>query len=171
MGLDESPGWSWKLGDIDLATQPVDKRRLGVVFQSYELFPHLTAEENIAFAAEARGLGKQETQTKIAKLLKSLDLERARATRAIHLSGGEKQRVALARALVGNPIALLLDEPFSALDEELKAQARTLVGDVTKDLQIPVLMITHDQRDLNVLSTRAYRLKSGRIVSLTEQQS
>lgn len=153
----------WSVNGIDLAALPVRDRRLGVVFQSYDLFPHLTARGNIQFAADARGLTRKESEHLIDELIGELRME-AFIDRKVNLcSGGEKQRVALARAMVGRPRILLLDEPFSALDEELRAEARALVKTLISRFQIPTLLVTHDPRDVQALANKISHISNGRI--------
>lgn len=163
MGLDVCPGFSWELNGTDLGKLTVPERRLGVVFQNLELFPHMTAEQNILFAASVRGIQDQRARSALDKLSYSLGIEKTLKTFAGNLSGGERQRVALARALIGDPRALLLDEPFSALDEGLKLEARSLLKQVLQDLRVPTLLITHDIRDTVDLASRTYSLVSGRL--------
>ncbi len=165
IGLEDCKTLSWVVHGNDLAELSVADRRLGVVFQNFELFPHMSAEENILFAAKARGLSPEQSRKALEDLIGELALQRVRITRASLLSGGEKQRVALARALIGKPRFLLLDEPFSALDEELKVEARALVKSVIERHQIPTLLITHDPRDLEALATSVTQIRNGRIVS------
>jgi sulfate transport system ATP-binding protein/putative spermidine/putrescine transport system ATP-binding protein len=171
-GLEDCTGWSWEFRGQDLATLSPAKRKLGVVFQSYELFPHLTAEKNILFAAQARKISTDRAQAKLKQLVEILQLSKCLNRRAELLSGGEKQRVALARALMGEPQFLLLDEPFSALDEDLRAEARQLVKAVITKAQIPALLITHDRNDLEVLAENVVEIRDGHLVGrLTELDS
>ena len=162
-GLEPCPSLIWDFSGEDIAKLPVRDRRLGVVFQSYELFPHMTASENILFAAEARGLKASERQRELARLTEELGLSPFLNTRAAVLSGGEKQRVALGRALIGNPRFLLLDEPFSALDEDLKQGARNLVKRVIAERGLATLLITHDPRDRDELATQVSQIRNGRL--------
>lgn len=163
VGLESCVGWSWELKGRNLALLPAPERRLGVVFQSYELFPHLTAKENIYFAARARKIPAKNADDKFHELQEILQLSAFVDRRVEVISGGEKQRTALARALMGDPQFLLLDEPFSALDEELRVEARRLVRHVISHSKIPALLITHDQRDLDALANQVNRISRGRL--------
>ncbi len=164
IGLEACRGFSWDFKGEDLARLPVPARRLGVVFQSLELFPHMTARENIAFAADARGIAAGEARARLAELSLLLDLDQALDRRATLLSGGERQRVALARAVIGKPRILLLDEPFSALDVDRRAEARKLVERVIEAERIPAVLITHDRGDLDALAVKVTEIREGRIV-------
>src|SRR5262249_20906512 len=144
IGLEECRGLKWTFGGEDLAALPVPQRRLGVLFQSLELFPHMTARENIEFAAAAARLEGAVVKERLSQLTEDLRMNSYLARKAHLLSGGEAQRVALARAVIGGPRFLFLDEPFSALDAELKSDARTVVKKVIEKYQIPTLLITHD---------------------------
>lgn len=174
LGLDAADELEWLIpkkdkGVDDLAKLTVPKRRLGVVFQHGELFGHMTARENIEFAAEAaiktRGLTRERADENIARFISRLRLENAENRLARLLSGGERQRVALARALIGEPRMLLLDEPFSALDSENRQEARALVRSVLEEIQIPAILVTHDESDLAGFSGKISRIENGRIVS------
>jgi ABC-type sugar transport system ATPase subunit len=164
IGLEPCPGLTWTFQGTDLAQLPPPERRLGVVFQSLELFPHLTAEENIFFAARARKMPAQETNQKLSELVKDLSLENCLHRKAALLSGGEAQRAALARAVIANPRFLFLDEPFSSLDSELKGEARALVKRVIARLEIPTLLVTHDADDLKALADQVVQIRSGRLI-------
>lgn len=161
IGLEPCPSLSWKFKDLDLAKLSVSEKKLGVVFQSYELFPHLTAKENIKFAATARNVSSAEK--KIEDALDVLELVSVADRKVQVLSGGEKQRVALARAMIGEPRILLMDEPFSALDEELRDQAREYLKRIIEVHSIPVLLITHDRHDVEALAQHQIKLKNGKL--------
>jgi ABC-type Fe3+/spermidine/putrescine transport system ATPase subunit len=152
IGLENVKSLSWKFYDQDLALLPVERRRLGVVFQTWDLFPHMTAEENVIFAARARSLGASTFQERWAWIRKTLRMDSFLRTPAESLSGGEKQRTALARAIIAKPRMLLLDEPFSALDEPLREAARDLLKAVVMEDQVPALLVSHDSRDLEKLA-------------------
>jgi ABC-type sulfate/molybdate transport systems ATPase subunit len=164
LGLDKpEPGFTWKFGDVDLASLSTPERRLGVVFQTLELFPHMTARENIWFAVEARGIPRARAEGHLQSLSETLALGGFLERRTSVLSGGERQRVALARALIGEPRLLFLDEPFSALDAGLRSEARSLVKRVIEREKIPTVLITHDPEDLGVLATRVTKIDNGRL--------
>lgn len=165
IGLEECPGLSWTFKGEDLAKLPIPDRRLGVVFQTPELFPHMSAEENVLFAARARRLPREEVTGRLGTLARALRLDGLLGREARVLSGGEAQRVAIARALIGKPRFLFLDEPFSSLDAELKAEARKLVKDVIRDMAVPTLLITHDPDDLAALADQVVKIESGRLIS------
>lgn len=163
-GLIPCPGMRWTFGDVDLAKLDVRERRLGIVFQTLELFPHMTAEENIFFAARARKIPMAEARKDVVELAKDLKILDCLSRSVQILSGGERQRVALARAIVGRPRMLLLDEPFSSLDIQLRDDARRVVKDVIEKRSIPTLLITHDETDLRVLANQINHIHRGRLV-------
>lgn len=162
IGLEPCPGLKWRMGDVDLAALPPPERRLGVVFQNLELFPHMTAEENILFAARARGI--EDAQLKLDGIAEDLRMTGYLKRKAAVLSGGEAQRVALARAVIGDPRFLFLDEPFSSLDAELRGEARDLVKRLITRLRIPTLLVTHDREDLKALADSVVKIQAGKIV-------
>ena len=164
IGIHQPKNWSWKFNGIDLAKLKISERRLGVVFQNYELFPHLSAEENIKIVFEARRDGN--FKTAVESFVDRLNLKSCWSTKAADLSGGEKQRVALLRALICEPQILLLDEPFSALDSASRAQARILVKSVLAELSIPVYLISHDLEDTAFLAQHRVYIDSGRFTQV-----
>lgn len=163
LGLESCPGLSWTAGKEDLAKLSIPERRLGVVFQDYALFPHLTAYENIEFAAKARKIRDSELKAKLKEWSEILSLPKFIDRKAGLLSGGEQQRVALVRALVGHPRFLFLDEPFSALDADLRAESRKLLRNLVEREKIPTLLISHDRADVQDLADREFRLEGGKI--------
>ncbi len=159
IGLDPSASMRWNFLGEDIAKLPVEKRRLGVVFQTWDLFPHMTAFENVQFAAQARQMEEATFRDRWKWIKSTLKMEDFFETRADKLSGGEQQRTALARALIGKPRILLLDEPFSALDDELKDQARDLLKEVVQIEKIPALLVTHDNRDVEKLAAKVSQIE------------
>lgn len=164
IGLEKCPTLSWHFKGEDLARLPVPERRLGVVFQNLELFPHLSAADNIRFAGRARGRAIQDLEKHLEELGEELQISAILKRSVRVLSGGEQQRVALARALIGQPRLLLLDEPFSSLDADLRGGARALLKRVVEHHQIPALLITHDQEDLAALASHVTKIKNGGLV-------
>ncbi len=163
IGLEYCPGLSWMVDGGDLMSLPIKERRLGVVLQKFGLFPHMTAKQNIEFAAKARNI--KNTEFKIDVLKKQLNLNDCWERKESKLSGGEKQRVALARAIIGEPRFLFLDEPFSALDEENKNDSRNLIKKIITEYDIPTLLITHSQQDVERLTNNVIKIKNGKIIS------
>jgi len=149
------------LGDHRLDRVPAWKRNLGYVPQDYGLFINETTAKNLEFPLELRHVPSAVRQEKVKKALVRVGLENRAELRASLLSGGEKQRLALARALIFEPAALLLDEPFSALDPELRSEARGWVLEFLKERPIPCLLVTHDAADVAALSTRVIRYENG----------
>ena len=164
IGLDQPRSLRWIFQGEDIAQLSTPERRLGVVFQSYELFPHLTARENIVFAAESRKIPKEQATRALDEFIQILKLDNCLNRKAALLSGGEKQRVALARALIGEPRLLMLDEAFSALDETMRAEARELVKKVIELKKIPTILITHDRQDIKALAQKVSEIDAGKIV-------
>lgn len=164
IGLEENRKTTWTFKGEDLNRLPIRERRLGVVFQSYDLFPHMTTAENLWFSAHARKVPEARAQKFFDELVLLLKLQPLLNRKAFYLSGGEKQRVALARALMGEPRFLFLDEPFSNLDTELRNEARTLVKMALERFQIPSLLITHDPEDVKILAHHVVNINNGKLV-------
>ncbi len=141
---------------------PVENRKLGHVFQSYALFPHMTVEKNIMY-----GLKNHEntmTDQEVDCLIEKFGIKHLLQKRPQQLSGGEKQRVALARSLVIKPNLLLLDEPFAALDQETKEKLYEEFLEIKKEWNIPILLITHDEFEANYLGDKTIKLYGGSLV-------
>lgn len=139
---------------------PPEKRGLGYVFQEYTLFPHLSVEKNVAFAAK--------TPTLVQEYLRLFGIFHLRKRRPAQLSGGERQRVALAQTLVTEPKILLLDEPFSALDQETRKILRNELAQVKERLNLPIFHVTHDTSDIACLSDQTVYISRGRVVDQEE---
>ncbi|QDK36632.1 ATP-binding cassette domain-containing protein [Bdellovibrio sp. NC01] len=164
LGLETCPGMKWNFQGVDLAKVKTPQRHLGVVFQSLDLFPHMTAKENILFAARARKISEEKSRNRLKELATILKMESFLERPASIISGGEKQRVAIARAIMGEPRLLLLDEPFSALDQELREESRRLVKHVIEVEKIPTLLVTHDEQDVKYLANKVSTIRNGKIV-------
>ncbi|HVE05698.1 MAG TPA: 2-aminoethylphosphonate ABC transport system ATP-binding subunit PhnT [Paraburkholderia sp.] len=156
----------------DLTHVPPHKRNLGLLFQSYALFPHLSVFDNVAFGLRARRVPSKDVARRVADALKLVQLGDAGHIMPAQLSGGMQQRVALARALVIEPDVLLLDEPLSALDANLRASVRSELKALHERLpNLTIVCVTHDQDDALVLSDRTLLMREGRIAQLgTPQQ-
>jgi iron(III) transport system ATP-binding protein len=141
---------------------PPEQRKIGLVFQDFALFPHLTAAENVAFGL--KGLPGQERRRRAVELLERFGLARRAHAWPHTLSGGEQQRVAIARALAPRPVALLLDEPFSGLDGELRAQVREAVVDGLRESDAAILIVTHDPEEAMLLGDELALMAEGRII-------
>lgn len=144
---------------------PPERRPVGVVFQDYLLFPHLSARDNVAFGLRARlGHGRREARKRADGWLERFGVGPVGDHRPAALSGGQAQRVALARALAPEPRLLLLDEPLAALDSATRAEVRTFLRGVLPELAAPVLLVTHDPTDAAVLADRTLTVADGRVV-------
>lgn len=145
---------------------PVEQRSLGYVPQDSGLFPHLDVRANVAFAVAHGGarVSRSEAASRVARLLEETGITSLAARMPATLSGGERQRVALARALAIEPAALLLDEPFAALDVRARAEVRTFLAETLARLRIPTVLVTHDARDVRALANRVVVLEAGRTV-------
>jgi iron(III) transport system ATP-binding protein len=148
------------------AIVPPHGRKLGFVFQDLALWPHLTVEGNLNFVLRAAKVPRSERLTRAHKALRLVRID-ALASRYPHeLSGGEQQRVALARAIVGEPRILLLDEPLSSLDPELRSAMRAELVRLRRALSLTMVYVTHDREDAAVLATRVIEMQAGRIVAV-----
>ena len=149
----------------DVLVEPA-KRRIGVVFQEYRLFPHLSVAENVAFGLRSSGASKQAARTASQEWIDRLDLAALSARKPGELSGGQAQRVALARALATKPRALLLDEPLSALDIATRQDVRSHLSGHLREFAGPTVLVTHDPLDALVLADRVVVLESGRVTQV-----
>ncbi|MGE5639930.1 MAG: ABC transporter ATP-binding protein [Clostridia bacterium] len=145
---------------------PPHKRGIGMVFQNYALWPHMTVEENVSYGLKLRDTGSPEMKSRVAAILEKVRLEKYGARYPGQLSGGQQQRVALARALVLNPKILLLDEPLSNLDAKVRIQVRAEIRKLQKELGITTVYVTHDQEEALTLSDHIVVFNQGRIFQM-----
>jgi spermidine/putrescine ABC transporter ATP-binding subunit len=149
---------------------PVHRREIGMVFQSYALFPHLTVRRNLSFGLEVRGAGRAEIDKKIDEYLALVQLAGLGERKPRELSGGQQQRVALARALITEPRVLLLDEPLGALDRKLRQEMQIELRDIQRRAGVTTVFVTHDQEEALTLSDRIAIINEGRIVQVGTPQ-
>ncbi|AUY49384.1 ABC transporter ATP-binding protein [Streptomyces sp. CB01881] len=147
----------------DITAIPAHKRDAGMVFQSYSLFPHLTAADNVAFGMRMRGTGKAERRRRAQELLELVGLPQHADRYPHQMSGGQQQRIALARALALKPRVLLLDEPLSALDAKVRLSLREEIRRLQQELGITTLFVTHDQEEALSMADRVAVLRAGRL--------
>lgn len=156
--------WTFEVDGLNLAKMSIEERQLGVVFQNHELFPHLTASENVRLIMQSRNNSDVAALDQLMKYKTLLQLDSCWNTKAHVLSGGEKQRVSLLRALMSKPRLLLLDEPFSSLDEQNKEEARKTVKLALDASQLTALLISHDPKDAEVFGPELIQLNQGQLV-------
>ena len=150
----------------DMTRTPANKRGIGLVFQSYALFPHLTAFENVAFGLRLKKLPKDEIISRVEDGLQMVGLSQLAARKPAEMSGGQQQRLSLARTLVMEPKVLLLDEPLSNLDARLRLEMRTELQRVQRETGITMIFVTHDQAEALALADRIVLMNEGRIEQL-----
>ncbi|MBU6488453.1 MAG: ABC transporter ATP-binding protein [Burkholderiales bacterium] len=160
-----SAGSVW-VGERDITFAPPHKRNIGMVFQSYALFPHMTVGENVAFPLRARGEPKAGRAGKVTEALAMVELRGYEQRRISELSGGQRQRVALARAIVFEPQLILMDEPLSALDKQLRETMQIELRRLHRRLGATIVYVTHDQREALTMSDRVAVLKDGKLVQV-----
>ena len=154
------------LKDEPISGLPPHKRGIGMVFQNYALFPHMTVAENLAFPLEVRKVGKSETEAKVKRALDMVQLGEFGNRRPAQLSGGQQQRVAVARALVFDPVLVLMDEPLGALDKQLREQMQYEIKHIHENLGVTVVYVTHDQSEALTMSNRVAVFEDGVIQQL-----
>ena len=154
----------------DITTRMASKRPMGMVFQSYALFPHMTAEQNIAFGMSIQHKPKEVIQRRCAELLELVGLSDKGRSYAHQLSGGQQQRVALARALAVEPKVLLLDEPLSALDAKVRVSLRNEIRRIQQQLKMTAIYVTHDQEEALAISDRIAVMAQGHIEQLDQPE-
>jgi putative spermidine/putrescine transport system ATP-binding protein len=167
-GLDRADEGQVRVGGEDITRVPANKRDMGMVFQAYSLFPHMTVRDNVAFGLRLRGQDKGKRLERARAMLDLVGLSRFEDRFAHQLSGGQQQRVALARALAIEPAVLLLDEPLSALDAKVRVQLREEIRRVQLDVGTTTLFVTHDQEEALAVADRVGVMNSGRLDQIAE---
>ena len=165
-GFESPSSGSISLGGRDLTHVPPNKRGIGMVFQRYALFPHMSVAQNVAFPLKMRGLGKDEMAPLVEQALARVRLQDYGARMPAQLSGGQQQRVAVARALVFQPPVLLMDEPLGALDKKLREELQIEIKKLHESLGVTIIYVTHDQEEALTMSDRIAVMDQGRIQQL-----
>lgn len=165
-GLIAPSGGRITVAGQDITDRPIHERDMGMVFQSYALFPHMTAADNVAFGLEMRGIARAEARKRVQDALDMVQMAHLADRRPREMSGGQQQRVALARALVIQPSILLLDEPLSNLDAKLRDEMRDQIRSLQQQIGITALFVTHDQVEALSMCDRIVVMNKGRIEQL-----
>src|SRR6266581_1426390 len=166
-GFDQPDAGQIRFGDRVVNGLPPHERNIGMVFQNYALWPHMTVRANVAYGLRLRKLGSAEIEARLAEGLRKVNLIGLESRYPGQLSGGQQQRVALARALVLNPDILLLDEPLSNLDAKIRIQVRAEIRKLQQDLGITTMYVTHDQEEALSLSDRVAVMRDGRVEQIS----
>jgi putative spermidine/putrescine transport system ATP-binding protein len=162
-GFETPTGGVIELDGHDLSLQKAYQRNIGMVFQNYALFPHMTALRNVIFPLRTRGFARADTKARAEQMLDLVGLSRFAGRYPRELSGGQQQRVALARGLVFNPDVVLLDEPLGALDKNLREQMQVEIKRIHREVGITMIYVTHDQTEAMTMSDRIAVFSNGRI--------
>ncbi|TML45033.1 MAG: sulfate ABC transporter ATP-binding protein [Actinobacteria bacterium] len=162
-GLEKPDGGQVLLGDDDVTHQPARARGVGMVFQHYAAFKHMTVWENVAFGLKVRKRPKSEIETRVHELLELVQLEGLAKRYPAQLSGGQRQRMALARALAVDPEVLLLDEPFGALDARVRKELRAWLRRLHEEVHVTTIIVTHDQEEAMEVAGQIVVINQGRV--------
>ncbi|OAB34906.1 amino acid ABC transporter substrate-binding protein [Paenibacillus macquariensis subsp. defensor] len=165
-GLEKPSHGRITVGGKDITSLPPAKRNFGMVFQSYALFPNLTAYQNVAYGLQGKKFSRKEIDEKVKEVLSLVDLMHLHDRYPAQLSGGQQQRIALARAIVLSPDFLLLDEPLSALDAKVRIKLREQICDLQEKLGITTVMVTHDQEEALTMADRIVVMKNAEVVQI-----
>lgn len=165
-GFNSIDGGEIRFGDRLINQVEAHKRDIGMVFQNYAIFPHMTVKENVAYGLKAKKIPKPEIWEKVLKALEQVQIENLAERKPNELSGGQQQRVALARAFVIEPGLLLMDEPLSNLDAKLRVQMRTVIKQLQRRLGITTIYVTHDQEEALAISDRIAVMNAGDIMQV-----
>lgn len=167
-GFNSIEGGKIRFDDTIINTIPAHKRNIGMVFQNYAIFPHLTVRENVEYGLKLRKMKKDEIKKKVDDILRVVQIEQYQDRLPERLSGGQQQRVALARAIVIHPSVLLMDEPLSNLDAKLRVEMRSAIREVQERVGITTVYVTHDQEEALAISDRVAVIKDGMIQQVGE---
>ena len=162
-GFNSIEGGDFFFGETRINDMEPSKRNIGMVFQNYAIFPHLTVRDNVAFGLKQRKVAKEELETRTDEYLKLMQIDQFADRKPDQLSGGQQQRVALARALVINPDVLLMDEPLSNLDAKLRVDMRQAIRDIQRRIGITTVYVTHDQEEAMTISDHIAVMNLGEI--------
>ncbi|WP_054709376.1 ATP-binding cassette domain-containing protein [Bacillus sp. JCM 19041] len=169
-GLEDPTAGTIMVNGFDMANVPPAKRNFGIVFQSYALFPNLTALQNIEYGLRARKLSRKEVKERALEALALVDLEQVKHRYPAQMSGGQQQRIALARAVALSPDFLLLDEPLSALDAKVRERLRYEIRAIQEKLQITTVMVTHDQDEALTMADKIVVMNNAEIMQVGSPQ-
>lgn len=165
-GFEEPTSGDITLSGRSLTQVPAHRREIGMVFQDYALFPHMTVADNLAYPLRLRGMAREEVRARVGKALAMIDMSGFGQRLPAALSGGQRQRVAVARALIFEPRLVLMDEPLGALDRQLREQLQTEIKQLHRELGLTIVYVTHDQGEALTLSDRIALFHQGRIEQL-----
>jgi putative spermidine/putrescine transport system ATP-binding protein len=165
-GFTNPDSGSVKFGEEEVVLKPPHLRGIGMVFQNYALFPHMTVEQNVGYPQKLRGVGKVETSKSVEEALETVKLGGLGHRKVDELSGGQRQRVALARAIVFKPKILLMDEPLSALDKKLREEMQIELRQLHDALNMTTVYVTHDQKEALTMSDRITVIDGGELMQL-----
>ena len=165
-GFNSIEGGDFYFGEKRINDVAAHKRDIGMVFQNYAIFPHLTVRENVAYGLKARKTPKAEMEKRVNEALELVQISHLADRKPNELSGGQQQRVALARAFVIEPSVLLMDEPLSNLDAKLRVQMRSVINKLQRRLGITTIYVTHDQEEALAISDRIAVMKDGNIMQI-----
>jgi ABC-type Fe3+/spermidine/putrescine transport system ATPase subunit len=165
-GLEPADAGRVCMDGADISQLPPERRGFALMFQDFALFPHLHVQDNVAFGLVEQGVSRQAAREQASAMLARFGLAAYAGSKVWQLSGGEQQRVALARALITRPRALLLDEPFSALDADLRLQLREEFKTHIAEHRMATLWVTHDEAEARAMAMRGYRLQNGDLLQI-----
>lgn len=166
IGFNSIEGGEIKIDGKVINNIPTNKRNMGMVFQNYAIFPHMSVRDNVAFGLKNRKVPQDQIESQVDEILKVVKIDHLKKRMPSKLSGGQQQRVALARAIVTKPKVLLLDEPLSAIDAKLRKSLQIEIRRIQKELNITTIFVTHDQDEAMIMSDRICLLNEGRIEQL-----